>query len=179
MNCQNDCEAQGGFWKADGPQAAHCLKGDRTAILPISCNPCLTWDCKDSNGGTGWVPELPPPQVSKMCDDLCENQGGIWADNQCTLSNGVKLNVCGTELPSIPEVVKRLLPGRARATSEAKETHPQISERDEEMADHARESQSGSPICDEARRASSATTPWIWYGGAAVAAWFLLRTLRR
>ena len=176
MDCQNDCEAQGGFWNAAGPQAPHCLKSDKSGILPIRCNPCLTWDCKDSNGG----PELPPPQVSKMCDDLCENQGGIWADNQCTLSNGVKLNVCGPpELPSIPEIVKRLLPGRTRASSEVTESNGQISQRAEEMADHARESQSGSQIGDEAQRGSSAPSPWIWYGGAAIAAWLLLRTLRR
>jgi hypothetical protein len=120
-----------------------------------------------------------------MCDDLCENQGGLWANETCTLKNGVKLDVCGKTAAVPPalapaaEMIKKLLPGRSRAMSEAREAHTQISERAEEMADHARESQSGSGISEEAVRESTPKSTWVWYGAAAVAAVLLLRTLRR
>lgn len=61
MSCKDTCELQGGWWNNNGVQPAVCLTGDRTQILPISCNPCLTWDCKDSNGG---VPKMILPGMT-------------------------------------------------------------------------------------------------------------------
>ena len=110
-----------------------------------------------------------------MCDDLCENQGGLWANETCTLTNGVELDVCG----KLPEVIRKLLPGGTRRTSEATESHPQVSERAEEMAGRAPESTTGDVIGEEAVRKSNPKSPWLWYGAAALAVVVLLRSLRR
>ena len=154
--CSESCVANSGYW--DGKS---CLNGANPPRIQIECEKDL-------------------PGISKMCDDLCENQGGVWANETCTLKNGVELDVCGKKavLP-VPEVIRNLLPGRTRRNSEATESHPQVSQRAEEMAVQPRESTTGDVIGEEAVRGSTSKSPWLWYGAAAIAVVVVLRSLRR
>jgi len=163
---ESECGTLKGFW------------GSASGKTVGPWEPGLCW--KDANRltliGHNCTDTLAP--IVKMCDDLCENQGGLWANETCTLKNGVELDVCGKKAV-LPEVIRKLLPGRSRAMSEAGEAHSQISERAEEMADHARESKTGASIAQEAVREATSKSPWIWYGAAAAGAVLLLRFLRR
>jgi hypothetical protein len=105
-----------------------------------------------------------------MCDDLCENQGGVWANETCTLANGVELDVCG----KLPEAIKKLLPGRAQAAG----THPQVSPRAAEMANNPPEEVTGNTISPQAIQGATTTYSWTTYALVGAGAFLILRLLK-
>jgi len=108
-----------------------------------------------------------------MCDDLCENQGGVWANETCTLANGVELDVCGKNA-ILPEVIRKLLPGRAQAAG----SHPQVSPRATEMANNPPEEVTGNTISPQAIGGAATSYSWTTYALVGAGAFLILRLFK-
>jgi hypothetical protein len=147
--CSAACLANSGYW--DGKA---CLNGANPPRIQVEC-------------------EKGPTQEVRMCDELCENQGGVWANETCTLPNGVKLDVCGKN-EVLPEAIRKLLPGRAQAAG----SHPQVSPRAAEMANNPREEVTGNTISPQAIEGAATSYSWTTYALLGAGAFLILRLLK-